>query len=84
MSSLTTKYSAATATPEQKKEHEAFCTKLIDEVLGKGGAGDGKIPMDKVMMIIWQFRDDKDVIKFMTRFVSKVRCLLCWFNCLIH
>ena len=58
-------------TDAQKKEHEAFRKKLIDEVLGKD-AGD-KVPMEQVMMIIWQFRDDKDVIKFMTRFVSKVR-----------
>ena len=57
-------------TDAQKKEHDAFCKKLIDEVLGKD-AGD-KVPMEKVMMIIWQFREDKDVIKFMTRFVSKV------------
>jgi len=52
-----------------KQEEEAFQKKLIDEVLGKE-AGD-KVSMEKVMMIIWQFRDDKDVIKFMTRFVCK-------------
>mmetsp|Transcript_6690 Transcript_6690/g.7580 ORF Transcript_6690/g.7580 Transcript_6690/m.7580 type:complete len:1193 (+) Transcript_6690:124-3702(+) len=56
---------------KQKVEHEAFCNKLIDEVLGKDAGDDGKVPMEKVMMIIWQFRDDKDVMKFMTRFVSK-------------
>jgi Phosphatidylinositol 3- and 4-kinase/PH domain len=27
--------------------------------------------MEKVVMIIWQFRDDPQVVKFMTRFVSK-------------
>jgi hypothetical protein len=54
-----------------RKEDEAFQKKLIDEVLGKD-AGD-KVSMEKVVMIIWQFRDDKDVIKFMTRFVCKVR-----------
>jgi len=48
---------------------EAFQKKLIDEVLGKA-AGD-KVSMEKVMMIIWQFRDDKEIIKFMTRFVCK-------------
>lgn len=52
-----------------KKEDEAFQKTLIDEVFGKD-AGD-KVSMEKVMMIIWQFRDDKDVLKFMTRFVSK-------------
>mmetsp|Transcript_6258 Transcript_6258/g.15485 ORF Transcript_6258/g.15485 Transcript_6258/m.15485 type:complete len:1206 (-) Transcript_6258:200-3817(-) len=48
---------------------EAFKKKLIDEVLGKD-AGD-KVSMEKIVMIIWQFRDDEDVITFMTRFVSK-------------
>jgi len=52
-----------------RKEDEDFQKKLIDEVLGKD-AGD-KVSMEKVVMIIWQFRDDKDVIKFMTRFVCK-------------
>lgn len=28
--------------------------------------------MEKVVMIIWQFRDDPQVVKFMTRFVAKV------------
>jgi hypothetical protein len=57
-----------------QKEDEDFQKKLIDEVLGKD-AGD-KVSMEKVVMIIWQFRDDKDVIKFMTRFVCKVRRVL--------
>ena len=59
----------------QKYEHEQFRTKLIDEVLGNN-VEDGKVPMEKVMMIIWFFRDDKEVMKFMTRFVSKV----CYYN----
>ena len=46
------------------------CCRLIDEVLGKD-AGD-KVPIEKVVMIIWQFRDDPQVVKFMTRFVAKV------------
>lgn len=45
--------------------------RLISEVLGKD-AGD-KVPIEKVVMIIWQFRDDPQVVKFMTRFVGKVR-----------
>jgi hypothetical protein len=45
--------------------------RLISEVLGKD-AGD-KVPIEKVVMIIWQFRDDAQVVKFMTRFVAKVR-----------
>lgn len=58
------------ASPQELQQKEAFQKKLIDEVLGKD-AGD-KVSMEKVMMILWQFRDDKDVIKFMTRFVCKV------------
>jgi hypothetical protein len=45
--------------------------RLIDEVLGHE-SGD-KVPMEKVVMLIWQFRDDPQVVKFMTRFVAKVR-----------
>ena len=45
--------------------------RLIDEVLGHD-SGD-KVPMEKVVMLIWQFRDDPQVVKFMTRFVAKVR-----------
>jgi hypothetical protein len=47
-----------------------FC-RLIDEVLGQD-SGD-RVPMEKVVMLIWQFRDDPQVVKFMTRFVAKVR-----------
>lgn len=28
--------------------------------------------MDKVVMLIWQFRDDPTVVTFMARFVAKV------------
>jgi hypothetical protein len=45
--------------------------RLIDEVLGQD-SGD-RVPMEKVVMLIWQFRDDPQVVKFMTRFVAKVR-----------
>lgn len=44
--------------------------RLISEVLGKD-TGD-KVPIEKVVMIIWQFRDDPQVVKFMTHFVAKV------------
>lgn len=43
---------------------------MISEVLGKD-TGD-KVPIEKVVMIIWQFRDDPQVVKFMTHFVAKV------------
>jgi phosphatidylinositol 4-kinase len=30
--------------------------------------------MEKVVMLIWQFRDDPSVVQFMAQFVAKVRC----------
>lgn len=44
---------------------------LVDDVLGHN-AGD-KVPMEKVVMLLWAFRDDPSVVKFMAQFVSKVR-----------
>jgi hypothetical protein len=29
--------------------------------------------MEKVMMLLWQFRDDPSVVQFMAQFVAKVR-----------
>eukprot|EP00980_Cylindrotheca_fusiformis_P029020 scaffold22696_cov118-Cylindrotheca_fusiformis.AAC.14 len=52
-----------------QSQHEAFKARLISDVLGKD-SGD-KVPIEKVVMIIWQFRDDPQVVKFMTRFVGK-------------
>lgn len=43
--------------------------RLVEEVLGPKSSD--KVPIEKVVMIIWQFRDDPQVVKFMTRFVSK-------------
>jgi hypothetical protein len=43
----------------------------VEEVLGEG-AGD-RVPMEKVVMLIWQFRDDPTVVGFMARFMAKVR-----------
>lgn len=45
--------------------------RLVEEVLGQD-AGD-KVPMEKVVMLIWQFRDDPSVVTFMARFMAKVR-----------
>ena len=42
---------------------------LIDEVFGKD-TGD-VVPMEKVVMLLWQFRDDPQVVTFMTRFVAQ-------------
>jgi hypothetical protein len=50
--------------------------RLIDEVLGRD-SGD-KVPMEKVVMLIWQFRDDPQVVTFMTRFVAKVCSICCY------
>ena len=46
---------------------------LVDDVLGHN-AGD-KVPMEKVVMLLWAFRDDPSVVKFMAQFVSKVSTL---------
>lgn len=51
-------------------EQESFRARMIDEVLGNNN--NGKVPMEKVVLIIWQFRDDPQVRNFMTRFVAKV------------
>ena len=37
-----------------------------------------RVQMEKVMMLLWQFRDDPSVVQFMAQFVAKVsvkRCL---------
>jgi hypothetical protein len=47
---------------------------LVEDVLGEG-SGD-KVPVEKVVMLIWQFRDDPSVVTFMARFMAKVRLLL--------
>lgn len=56
-----------------EEEHEAFKNRLVEEVFASD-AGDRKVPMEKVVMLFWQFRDDPTVITFMARFVAKVRC----------
>jgi hypothetical protein len=55
-------------------DHESFRQRLIDDVLGNNA--NDKVPMEKVVMLIWQFRDDPTVVRFMTRFVAKVRGVL--------
>ena len=55
---------------------------LVDDVFGKDNQG--KVQMEKVMMLIWQFRDDPNVVQFMAQFVAKVRSIdpsmLCGFR----
>lgn len=45
---------------------------LVDDVFGKDNQG--KVQIEKVVMLIWQFRDDHSVVAFMAQFVSKVSC----------
>ena len=50
------------------------------DVLGQEGEdadGERSVPMDKVVMLIWQFRDDPTVVTFMARFVAKVSAISC-------
>lgn len=47
--------------------------RLVDDVFGKDNMG--KVQMEKVVMLIWQFRDDANVIQFMAQFVAKVSFL---------
>jgi hypothetical protein len=58
-----------------QEEHEAFKNRLVEDVFGSD-AGD-KVPMEKVVMLLWQFRDDASVITFMARFVAKVGLTKC-------
>lgn len=48
---------------------EKFKLLLVNDVFGKENKG--RVPMDKVMMLIWQFRNDPDVVQFMAQFVTK-------------
>lgn len=61
------------------KKHEEFKTQLVHDVFGRENKG--KVPMEKVAMLIWQFRDDPAVVQFMAQFVAKVSSVLvvCWF-----
>lgn len=56
-----------------KKNNEEFKNQLVHDVFGRDNKG--KVPMEKVAMLIWQFRDDPAVVQFMAQFVAKVRLL---------
>lgn len=56
-----------------KKKHEEFKNQLVHDVFGRDNKG--RVPMEKVTMLIWQFRNDPAVVNFMAQFVAKVRCL---------
>jgi hypothetical protein len=73
------------ATSSAPTKHEEFKNQLVHDVFGRENKG--KVPMEKVAMLIWQFRDDPAVVQFMAQFVAKVSvdrfllqrnmCLLC-------
>ncbi|KAL3801102.1 hypothetical protein HJC23_002395 [Cyclotella cryptica] len=50
-------------------KHEEFKNQLVHDVFGRDNKG--KVPMEKVAMLIWQFRDDPAVVQFMAQFVAK-------------
>jgi hypothetical protein len=57
-------------TPNTLLHNTTTIYSLVDDVLGRD-TGD-KVQMEKVVMLIWQFRDDPSVVTFMARFVAKV------------
>lgn len=58
------------------RKHEEFKNQLVHDVFGRDNRG--RVPMEKVTMLIWQFRDDPAVVQFMAQFVARVRfSMLC-------
>lgn len=51
------------------EEHERFKNRLVEDVLGQDVRE--TVPMEKVMMLLWSFRDDPSVVTFMARLVTK-------------
>eukprot|EP00986_Skeletonema_menzelii_P006101 scaffold2305_cov145-Skeletonema_menzelii.AAC.8 len=56
------------ASPSVRK-HEEFKNQLVHDVFGRDNKG--RVPMEKVTMLIWQFRDDPAVVQFMAQFVAR-------------
>ncbi|GKY98038.1 hypothetical protein MPSEU_000761900 [Mayamaea pseudoterrestris] len=56
-------------TEEEKRRHEEFRNRLVDDVLGQDTSD--AVAMEKVVMLIWSFRDDPAVVTFMARFIAK-------------
>jgi len=44
---------------------------LVEDVFGKNA--EEKVQMEKVTMLIWQFRDDPRVVQFVAKFLTKVK-----------
>ena len=61
-------------------KNEEFKNQLVHDVFGRDNKG--KVPMEKVAMLIWQFRDDPAVVQFMAQFVAKVRYIvfIIWYD----
>merc|ERR1719296_53067 len=57
-----------TAKEQREKEHEEFKSRLVNDVFGTEIT---KVPMDKVTMLIWHFRDDPRVVQYVAQFVAK-------------
>eukprot|EP00574_Skeletonema_japonicum_P005933 CAMPEP_0201715824 /NCGR_PEP_ID=MMETSP0593-20130828/1920_1 /ASSEMBLY_ACC=CAM_ASM_000672 /TAXON_ID=267983 /ORGANISM="Skeletonema japonicum, Strain CCMP2506" /LENGTH=1039 /DNA_ID=CAMNT_0048205431 /DNA_START=149 /DNA_END=3268 /DNA_ORIENTATION=- len=51
------------------RKHEEFKNQLVHDVFGRDNKG--RVPMEKVTMLIWQFRDDPAVVQFMAQFVAR-------------
>ena len=62
-----------------QKDNEEFKNQLVHDVFGRDNKG--KVPMEKVAMLIWQFRDDPAVVQFMAQFVAKVRYYYVYMFC---
>jgi len=54
---------------ERSSTQDDFKSRLVNDVFGKDN--EGKVPMEKVMLLIWKFRDDPSVVQFMAQFVTK-------------
>ena len=52
------------------KKHEEFKNQLVHDVFARDNRG--RVPMEKVTMLIWQFRDSQEVVRFMAQFVATV------------
>lgn len=68
-------------------KHEEFKNQLVHDVFERDNKG--RVPMEKVAMLIWQFRTDPAVVQFMAQFVAKVSSHALhlsgrFLNCLSH
>jgi len=68
-SAITTPKAKAWGESMNNPSQDEFKTRLVNDVFGKDN--DGKVPMEKVMLLIWKFRDDPVVVQFMAQFVTK-------------